>query len=130
MTQYIRLTLILVFGVIPALILSIYAGFGLVFGVMSLLEGSIQTGLLLIALSCLGLFGVYALCAAPMGATNRWQLLGLLAGIVAASAFVYFEHYVARHSSRLEPFYWALSPIVIAGFLLLEHWLKKLRTWS
>ena len=79
------------------------------------------------AMSSLGLFGVVSLCDSAMGATERRQRLGLIAGVVAALTFVYFDLSIGRLSERSEPSYWPLSPIAIATYLLLESYWNESR---
>ena len=125
--QYIRLTLVLFLGVIPALFLSMLAGLGFLLGVSSFLSTLSITGLAIAAISCLGLFGAYSILDAAMGASELWQRLGLFADIFAACTFVFFEFWGAGLSVRLEPSYWPLAPIAVAAYLLLESYLKAPR---
>lgn len=123
--HYLRLAVVLVFGVIPALILSMFAGLGLILGVLTLFsdEPFIGPGMIVVSLS--GLVGAYSICDAANGVTENWQRLGLLAGIVAASTFFLFELSTALVSPRFEPSHWLLSPVAVAAFLLLESYLMK-----
>ena len=123
--DYFRLALVLLFGAIPALFLSMFAGLGLIWGVLAVFSNVPLVGLAIAAVSLLGLAGAYSICDAAGGVTENWQRLGLLAGIVAAGTFVFFEFSAARMSPRLEPSYWVLSPIAVAAYMLLESYLMK-----
>ena len=123
--HYSRLAVVLLFGVIPALLLSMFAGLGLIWAVLAVFSDVPLTGLAIAVVSLLGLVGAYSICDAASGVTENWQRLGLLAGIFAASTFVFFEFSTARVSPRLEPSYWVLSPIAVAACLLLESYLTK-----
>ena len=120
-----RLAAVLLFGVIPALLLSMFAGLGLFWGVLTLFSSVPFTGLAIAVVSLFGLIGAYSICDAASGVTENWQRLGLLAGIIAAGTFVFFEFSTARVSPRLEPSYWVLSPIAVAICLLMESYLAK-----
>ncbi len=126
--QHIRLTLILLFGAVPALALSMFAGAGLIMGVLSLFGSQPLMGVAVVAISSLGLFGVYSILATPWGAAEKWQRWGLLAGIFAACMFVFFDFSTARMTARHEPNSWVMSPIAVAAFLLLEYYIKVRRT--
>lgn len=121
----IRLTLVLLFGVVPALLLSMFAAGGLVMGVELLFESRPVTGLTFVGISALGLFGTYSMLATPWGAREQWQRLGLLAGISAAGVFMFFDFSVGTTTARHEPSFWPLSPIGVAVFLLLEYYLRR-----
>ena len=123
--QYLRLTLVLVFGVIPALLLCVFAGLGLFLGAYLFLASDPMTGLMIMATSLLGLFGAYSMCCSAVGVEATWQRLGLLAGILAAGTFICFEFSAVWVSARLEVPYWVFSPIFIATFLLLESFFKS-----
>lgn len=125
--QYIRLASVLFLGVIPALILSIFAGLGLLMGITLFFSGPTTTGLMIAVVSSLGIYGAYSICDTAMGATKLWQQLGLLSGIFAACTFVYFALQGTKLSPQLEPTYWPLLPSPVAAYLLLESYLIGLR---
>ena len=122
----IRLALVLLFGIIPALFLAAFAGLGLVGGVLSIFSIVPLIGLAIAFVSALGLIGAYTICVAANGVTENWHRLGLVSGIIAAATFAFLEFSTARVSPRLEPSYWMLSPIAVAVCLLLEPYLTKI----
>lgn len=120
-----RLILVTLFGLIPALLLSIFAAMGLLIGGKLLFGSEPITGFVFVAAGVLGLFGTYAILAAAWGAEEQWQRIGLAAGIIAASVFIFFDFSVAGTAARPhEPSVWPLAPIAVAVYLLLEYYLR------
>lgn len=86
--------------------------------------GHLAQGLAVIAVCSSGLFGAYSVMSSPWGATKQRQRVGLLAGMFAASVYMFYDSSNGRFFLPGGPNLLALSPVGVAAFLLLEPYIK------
>ena len=87
--------LTIVFGALPATMLSIFAAIGLMWAVPTALSGAftgdmeaLTLGSLLVLWFSLGIYGTFSLWACGLGFPTTWARLGLVAGTLAISPMV------------------------------------------
>ncbi len=89
--------LTVVFGALPATWLGVFAAMGVWYGGYALVVsiGSVNLldilgSLLIVVWSLLGLYGALGLWAVGIGFVNRFWMLGIVAGLIAAFPFIMF----------------------------------------
>ncbi|MCH9696410.1 MAG: hypothetical protein K0U72_17980 [Gammaproteobacteria bacterium] len=114
-----RILLIVLFGILPALLLMILS-----FGVMIVGGGMLMDmnplGLLFIVWAILGVHGLFSLVSATFGMKTGRTLFGLLAGIVAALPVAIVPFFIGAGREFVDLVLAASSAIVVALYLIHE----------
>ena len=122
----IRSALILFFGALPASILSLYAGLGVVFAVGGVASG--ELGALFLGLwGAAGIYGAIALWVAAFGSMTRFVYVGLLLGTIAIVPIIQIVQYRPAAEGFLNNFVAIAAPFIllVAVSLFIELGVKS-----
>ncbi len=117
-----RKALVIIFGALPASYLSVFAGVGVIFGLLAVLSGD-EIEILLLGLG--GIYGTVSLWIRAFRPPTTFTNVGLLAGIATliTMTWIWFpriplDQWTAEN--LLVMTYFSFAPLTVAVFLLSE----------